>query len=299
MKIEQLIVQFLYNSKKLSLQDIGIFTLSTDISIPFENNKETAMPANAVSFVFDKKARQDDDLIAFIVEQTRKIKPLATSDLESYSLLAKQFLNIGKPFPIEGLGVLQKTQSGEYEFLQGHSINAKLESASVLPKEKSDPEISFASPAKQQDRKKWVWLFLFLFFGAILISIYYFFRTENKTIQPVHLINQSTDSLSKPTAIIEHLTVPVADSVKPVSVIPAANTVNYQYKVVIKEFGSREIAEKTLAKLTSYGHELIMYTADSVKYKIAIPFKTPISDTARVMDSLNRFFNTKSYFEKY
>ena len=124
MKIEQLIVQQLYNSKKVTLQDIGAFTLSPDVMLP-SDEKEAVMPENAVTFIFDKKAKQDDDLIAFIVSQTRKIKPLATSDLESYSILAKQFLNIGKPFPIEGLGVLQKSQAGDYEFVQGQSINAK------------------------------------------------------------------------------------------------------------------------------------------------------------------------------
>ena len=93
MKIEQLIVQHLYNSKKVTLQDIGTFTLSPDVVMPADNDKESSMPENAVRFEYNKKAVQDDELISYIVAQTRKIKPLATSDLESYSLLAKQFLN--------------------------------------------------------------------------------------------------------------------------------------------------------------------------------------------------------------
>jgi hypothetical protein len=33
-----------------------------------------------------------------------------------------------------------------------------------------------------------------------------------------------------------------------------------------------------------------MYTADSVTYKLAEPFNLPLSDTAKIKDSLNRFY---------
>ncbi len=146
MKIEQLIVQHLYNSKKVTIQDIGSFTLSPDMPLPLDNEKDMNMPENAVTFQYNKKAVQDDDLIEFIVSQTRKIKPLATSDLESYSILAKQFLNIGKPFPIEGLGVLLKNQAGEYEFIQGTHINAKLDAAPALCIKKKLMKLSVFPP---------------------------------------------------------------------------------------------------------------------------------------------------------
>jgi len=127
MKIEQLIVQFLYKNKKVTLQDIGIFYLSPDIIIPEDSDKETVLPENAIRFEYNTKAAQDEDLINYIVQQTRKIKPLATSDLESFTILGRQFMNIGKPLPIEGLGILQKNQLGGYEFIQGSSMNTRLE----------------------------------------------------------------------------------------------------------------------------------------------------------------------------
>ncbi|MFN8244987.1 MAG: hypothetical protein U0T56_01200 [Ferruginibacter sp.] len=43
--------------------------------------------------------------------KTRKIKPLATSDLESFTMLGKQFMNIGKPLILEGLGTPFETSS--------------------------------------------------------------------------------------------------------------------------------------------------------------------------------------------
>src|SRR5688500_4446408 len=136
MKIEQLIVQHLYNNKKVTLQDIGSFILSSNVSMPSESDKDGVMPDNAITFEYNTKATEDESLIDFIVQQTRKIKPLATSDLESYTILGREYLNIGKPFPIEGLGTLQKNQNGQYEFIQGNSVNARLQAAPAMLKEK-------------------------------------------------------------------------------------------------------------------------------------------------------------------
>ena len=131
MKVEQLIVQYLYNNKKVSIQDIGIFTISPDIIMPTESDKDINLPDGSIQFEFDSKAEKEDALIDFIIQHSRKIRPLATSDLESYSILSRQFLNIGKPLIIEGLGTLQKNQQGSYDFTQGRTLNSKLEESST------------------------------------------------------------------------------------------------------------------------------------------------------------------------
>ncbi|MBK7883641.1 MAG: hypothetical protein IPJ81_07415 [Chitinophagaceae bacterium] len=78
MKIEQLIVQYLYKNKEVTLQGIGKFKLSPDVAIPEDNEKEFAMPQNAILFEYNIKSIEDTGLIDYIVQQTRKIKPLAT-----------------------------------------------------------------------------------------------------------------------------------------------------------------------------------------------------------------------------
>ena len=154
MKLEQLIVQYLYSNKKVSIQDIGTFTISPDVIIPAENEKETALPENAIQFEFNAKELKDDGLIDYIVDQSRKIRPLASADLESYSLLSRQFLNIGKPMIIEGIGTLQKNQQGSYDFEQGHTVNPKMTSNPVTIKENVQDEISFSTPAKETSSGK-------------------------------------------------------------------------------------------------------------------------------------------------
>ena len=46
------------------------------------------------------------DLIAFIAEKTGKMRALAAADLDSHLVLAEEFLNIGKPFAFEGIGII-------------------------------------------------------------------------------------------------------------------------------------------------------------------------------------------------
>lgn len=297
MKIEHLIVQFLYSSKKLTLQDIGTFILSPDVVIDPGSDKETVLPENAVSFTFDKKAPQDEELISFIVSQTRKIRPLASSDLESYSILAKQFLNIGKPFPIEGLGVLKKNQEGEYEFMQGAYMNAKLDAAPALLKEKAEDEISFSTqPRQKPSTKKWAWLLLLLVIGCSGALLYYFFVKKDK-LEKVKEPLVLTDSITKPVDSLVNIIPPARDSIKTDSSGIVKDS-SYTFRIVIREYPGKEAAEKAFAKYTLYGHKLMIYPKDSLAYKLAMPFKSPLSDTARARDSLRIFFNARTYVEK-
>ncbi len=293
MKIEQLIVQHLYNNKKVTLQDIGTFILNADVSLQADNDKEGIMPDNAVSFQFNKKAAQDDELIDFIVSQTRKIKPLATSDLESYSILAKQFLNIGKPFPIEGLGVLLKNQAGTYEFTQGIQVNPKLEPASSQPKEKASEEISFSTTeTTRKDNRKWVYIILLLLIIAAGAVIYYFLTQNNKDNSVEKIVQNNADS-SQP--VTKNIIQPAKPPVDSIATQPKADSVHFA--VVIKEYPTKFAADRAFSKLTSYGHKMELKQVDSVNYKILMPFATGLSDTTRARDSLKILFGGRPYVE--
>ena len=74
MKIEQLLVQHFYNAGEVTLQGMGTFTLSPDFVMPKEQDKDLEIPSNAILFQYNSKATEDDGLINYIVEQTRKMK---------------------------------------------------------------------------------------------------------------------------------------------------------------------------------------------------------------------------------
>ena len=287
MKIEQLLVQHFYNSSEITLQGMGTFTLSPDFVMPKEGDKDAEIPDNAISFTFNSRATEDDALINHIVQQTRKMKPLASADLDSYLTLGKQFLNIGKPFKIEGMGMLAKNQQGELEFIKGHSFNAKMEAATAAVKEKAeDAEISFASGAKTASGGKKGLLVALLITGLGLIGTtawYFLIRKNNnnitvRTVTPV--VNTDT---SKSTDIKPDTTVIIPGP-------PVAAPDGYTFKVVFMITTDSGRAVYRMNELTNRGHKVIMYKQDSTRYRLAEPFTLPLSDTTHVKDSLNNFY---------
>lgn len=297
MKVEQLMVQYLYKFKSVSLQDMGSFSIANEIDIPQDSDKETILPDGAIIFDYNPKAVPDEGLIDFIVQHSRKIRPLAASDLESYSILSRQFLNIGKPLIIEGLGMLQKNQKGIYEFMQGHTVASKMDAAPAAMKEKLQDVISFSTKAKEPaSRKGWMILLGLIFLIGTGIAVYYFLNNENKEEQVTQtgVTETQNDTLNMNEGSL--MTVKDSSAIKDsmARLVKPAND-GYSFKVVLKEYPAKIAADKAFEKLTNYGHKLLVTQKDSFTYIISMPFTSPLSDTLRARDSLKRFFGGNPY----
>jgi hypothetical protein len=305
MKMEQLIVQYLYSNKKVTLQDVGTFTISSDIHIPVDNEKDTILPENAIEFKYDPKAGVDEGLIEYIVANSRKIKPLATSDLESFISLNKQFLNIGKPLVMEGLGTLHKTQAGDYAFTQAGTSHVMQQDTPKIVTEKIIEKVSFATPPKEKstgiNKMAIVSILAVVLLGAIGLLAYYFINkskeasSENNT--EVAVAAKDTSAANKTTNADTSTINKTKDTTAPapVSVINTADTNSFY--IVIKEFTDLALAQKRYTVLTNYGNKLVLTTRDSITYKLRMPFKKPLTDTLRVKDSIGIFFQAKTYVE--
>lgn len=293
MKIEHLLVQHFYNTKQVTLQGVGTFNLSPDFILPADNDKDQSIPPGAISFQYNPKAIEDDALINFIVQQTRKIKPLASADLESYLMLASQFLNIGKPFKIDGIGMLEKNQSGEYTFIQeGQFMTSLKEEIQLQIREKSGDDISFTSkskPSGNNNNKKIAGILALLVIVAGMVIGGFYLATKTAKVEPVTYISPVTEPTSiKIVDTIRKDSIPaVAQNPAPV---PSTVTGGYTFKIVFKVTNNKAAAIDKMNTLVYRGHKVIMYTADSVTYKLAEPFNLPLSDTAKIKDSLNRFY---------
>ncbi len=307
MKIDQLLVQHFYNAKQVTLQGIGTFTLSPDVIVPADTDKDIVLPENAVSFEYNPKATEDEELINYILQQTRKIRPLASADLESYIMLATQFLNIGKPLKIDGIGMLEKNQLGEYLFSQGQFINTKTEQAEVKLKEKSREDVSFNNKTDQPINRKKIAVILVsvIAIAGIGLAAWYFLNTKDDVATPIvkNTIEQpkptpptaavNTDTAKKDTAVA--IVPQKPDSIIKAPITPAGD---YTFKVVIKNYFTLAAAQKSFDRLTSYGHKLLLYTNDSVTYKVAMPFTRPLADTTYAKDSIRRgLFGGNPYIE--
>ena len=290
MKIEQLLVQHFYNAGEVTLQGMGTFTLSPDFVMPKDSDKDLEIPSNAILFQYNSKATEDDGLINYIVEQTRKMKALASADLDSYLMLGKQFLNIGKPFIIEGMGVLAKSQQGEYEFTQGHAFNAKLQTVPVAVKEQREhAEISFASESKTENNSKKIILIVLAIIGLGLLATaawYFLIKNNNAPVaeQPVVLPDTAkTGSLKTDSTLSE----------KPKITSPGDG---YTFKVVFLVTPDSTAAAYRMNVWTKRNHKIIMYKSDAGHYKLAEPFTLPLADTTHIKDSLNNFYYSGKAF---
>ncbi len=288
MKIEHLIVQHLYNNKKVTLQEIGSFILSSNVLMPSESSKDGVMPENAISFEYNTKATEDESLIEFIVQQTRKIRPLATSDLESYTILGREYLNIGKPFHIEGLGTLQKAQNGTYEFIQGNSVNPKLQAAPALLKEKDDEEIIFTSAGKKAESNNGPKILFALLFVVIVAAILIYMLNKKNDKTPL------TEAVMDTTTVVDSTPVQQPVSSLPVSTAPADSST---FKIVVKEYPTQDAAEKALTRFTGFGHKLELVPQDSSSYRLVMRIYQPIADSSAVKDSLSRLFGNSTFIQ--
>lgn len=292
MKIEQLLVQHFYNNREVTLQGMGTFTLSPDFVMPKENDKDTDIPDHAISFEYDPRAVADETLIDFIVQQTRKMKSLAAADLDSYLVLGKQFLNIGKPFKIEGMGMLVKTQQGELEFTKGYTFHAKLEKTQAALKEaRVNPEISFASETRKTEgssKKGLLIAAIIIGLGLIGTTAWYFLIRNNNNATANTTVAEQADTIKS--------NVPPIDTVAMKTVQPGTSGDGYTFKVVFMVTTDSAAAVARMNALTARNHKVIMYTRDSLFYRLAEPFTLPLSDTARIKDSLNKYYYSGKAF---
>jgi nucleoid DNA-binding protein len=302
MKIEQLLARHLYAAKKLTLQGIGTFSLPDNFILPAETDKPAEIPQDTITFTQNAKAAEDEALIDFIVQHSRKMKALASSDLESFISLGTQFLNIGKPLKIEGIGTLDKHQSGQYVFTQyGQFIGAKAEEPPVQAKEKREESFSYAKDDNKGkgNGKKIILALLALVIaaGAGWAAWYFITNKKQQSITTAQPVTPAFTAPVKDTTKKDSLPVSQMPDPVPIAPISTANG-SYTFKVVIKSYPSLAIAQKRYDKLTSYGHKLIMYTQDSVNYKVAMPLTLPLSDTTYALDSVRKkLFGGTPYIE--
>lgn len=296
MKIEQALVIYLLKNKQVSLQGIGIFKIDGPIPENTDNDKPFVIPPDSISFVYDGKAREDQDLVDFIVQNTKKIRPLASADLDSFLTLGRQFINIGKPFTIQNLGTLEKTRSGELTFKAGPLIERaqvarpKIEDAGAEPHE----ENLFNDYQKQSpnNTRTLIIILIIIVVGAVAWAAWNFgFKNNNE--QTVSDTTQSivpiSDSLADSSRI--NSAALVKKTTDSTSLAQRSSSDSFTFKVVVKETSSKDVAMATFQRLKNYGRKVIMYTDDdSITYKVAQPFMLPLSDTTRVLDSLNKYY---------
>ncbi len=315
MKVAQLLYPYLLKNKRLVLQGLGTVLLEETTQQPvISPRRDMPVSPGIITFIHDKKAPADEAFIAYISKETGKIKPLATSDIESFIETGKQLMNISKPFVLDGVGVLQRDIHNQIEFVQdefGPADNDEMQ-GKKFNKPKSNDGIQFDDdymhPAETTSTASGskVIMFTLLLAGLGLIAYVSFFF-YNQSIKDENIVKENTGALvlSSPpldspliNTISDTLenpeprqTVTIQDTL---SVLPTSTIENFK---LVLEIAGKNRAYKRFADLKEWGHKVVMSTSDSVQFKLAIPVFAPLSDSSRHRDSLSRFFGKKVWVE--
>lgn len=293
-KFDTLLSNYLYSNKNVDIEGIGTFSLDDNFVLPPDTEKSAFYPLEGIRFHYNSRAETTPALLDYIVQQTGKIRSLITADFSSYVAEIKQFVNIGKPWVIEGIGTLQKTKEGKFELIPGEALSERISMHYMDEPEKS------AEPVKGKR-----WLVGLLFTAAVLavvagigFGVYVLFIKTNdnsngseqavNTVSPADTSGavMSTDTVSrKPDSLT---TIPVIDS-------------SNNYKAIFEITKWKERVDKRTAQLAQFGIKSYydsMIIRDTLRYRIFVYQKIMPADTVRVKDSLSLYFGRKVRLEK-
>ena len=300
LKIEQLIVQYLYQNKEVTLQGIGTFRLNPLVELPTDAGKDFVMPEEAFEFEDNQKAVEDKGLVEFIVK-SGKIRSLAISDIDSYVTLSKQFLNIGNPLFIEGVGTLQKNRQENYLFTSGQFVNSVPTTAPKQIKERKDEIVSFQTEGKNADSKKY--LLIAAGIAAVILvtlGVYYLFSSDKQddATLPAPIVNTIPVVTTKPMIdSIDSTKKAVAIQAKADSVSKQTSpTDNSTFKIVLHQYSKEDAAQKEYDKLKAYGNKVVLIKKDSSNYLVVMPFTKPVSYAETAKDSLSKLLGCKAAY---
>jgi nucleoid DNA-binding protein len=304
-KLAPLLAEYLYTNKQLDLPGIGTFRIESS-DMPDTEDRKQAQPVS-ISFQSNPSTRETPELISFIASKAGKMKALAASDLESHLQIIQQFLNIGKPFLMEGIGSLSKLRSGQYEFTQGDITVDKIKE--VATKELSSAVESLTDYAKTSSTPKTKpgkLLPLLLIVTGIAIAVWVGYRIYQKRVSrnndDTTKVNETKKDETVPVITDSSQVIKITDTTKKTDTVIAQKpmAVAGTYRFVVEE-ATKERALLRYNSLKSWGLPLQMETHDSVNFKLFFILPSSVADTAKTMDSLRILYTpvwSKSYVEK-
>lgn len=292
LKILTLIPNYLYEFKKLSLPGIGIFTISADVHIPEPGEKDPENFQLQIQFQQVPVLAPDPALIDYIKQHTRKITPLAIADLESFLADGKAFLNIGKPFFLEGIGTLYKDKNGHIDFIPGIPIAERVENK---PLDGPDEKLLFSSRPKKETidplliRKIWMMAVGIL---ALVLVIWGGYTLYKKLIEkdPNTEIIENTASFQLTDTTSKKLSGEKTTDSIPNPIVTAPLTDSIVYTFVLQKTRSKEIADTNFNRIKSIRKNVFMTKSDSATYLICVKVKCIPADTLLKKQALNQWF---------
>ncbi|MDX1956875.1 MAG: hypothetical protein SFU20_15205 [Chitinophagaceae bacterium] len=289
MKLSPLLAQYLMSNQQLSLVGIGRFVTESQ-------SRADGSPELTIRFNGNKAEKMDEGLVNFVARETGKMKSLAEADLVSYIDQMREFLNIGKPFFLEGIGTLTPLKEGVMEFTAGQ---IQAEKSKEFPLSEKDSQVQGAigedhsldysdilgtRKAASNARNKWLTgAVVIVGLGLAIWGGYTLFKS---------MMRSKADS--SPEITTQPVTDTLAVVTTPVNQAPVADPVSSQtYKFIVKEASMRQAYTRYQYLKDQCKVDVHISTTDSVRYQVFFRLPALPSDTTRIADSLNVLYISK------
>ena len=101
----------------------------------------------------------------------------------------------------------------------------------------------------------------------------------------------------KPVEKKDSVLKPVVDTNRTAAIPPTVfpRKDSFTFKIVIREFATKQAAQQFYNRFTTYGHKLLMYPKDSSITIVSMPFMRSLADTTKLRDSLRIYYGGRPY----
>lgn len=302
--LDAYISDFLTEHKKLSAQGLGEFTVV---------NGQAPNGTPLVEFTPDKKVYTSEELISFISENQGKNKIITGFDIEAHLNQVKQFINIGTPWQIPGFGQLQLNKSRELQFVQevpGEHLLQERSKSKQAANEANYQTYDIANPEAGRTSNTGMIVLTLFIIVALGAGGYYFYANRNNadataaTKDTAATITDTIVSVPSSSPVNNTVTAtkpPVAIHGTATTNTVAASAGTSGYRFIINKTVNPVYAAKRFNQLKLYGTKVYL---DSTKhdtyslYKIYLVKDAPSADTARLKDSLTRYYGKPVTIER-
>jgi hypothetical protein len=293
LKLAALFAKFLYQHKELRLPGIGVFTLDPSVTVPDVMDKNSLDFTQHIKYSQVPVAHADESFINFIRTETGKIRPLAESDLDSFLSDGKILLNIGKPFHFEGIGYLQKSREGRYEFTPGDAVLPKPTAAPIAAEDEGSRSRSvFTDDGSQPNTLRKTLIGAGAVIGIILVIWLGYSLYHRNTNGPTVKSTDTAATNQTSSGVLLDSVQSKIDSVRNEELRRSQDAAS-TYRFVIERTANRERAYRRFNQIKENLTDVKLESRDSTLFTLYFVLPARASDTARIRDSLKVWYGRK------
>jgi len=290
---DQILLLYVYQHKKISLNLFGTIELEGTIPDPELIRREKQIPIEGLKFTFDPHVITDEAFTHFYASEKGRIIPLSASDIEAQLLMARQIVNIGNPYEIAGLGKIVKMDNGKLTILPGYFTIPPISGSgrpAVLRERVQQaplPKVDRREERAANNRKIGQVVIIAGALAGLALIVWAVFKFVLPTLQDNSAKTAVSVVPAEDTIQTVAATNPVVDTstLQPIDSMAVRNWKAYISETTIKQF-----ANDKLKRYKSFGHNVELETLDTNRFLIYINLQSASTDTARYRDSLARFF---------